>query len=484
MTFITPPSSWFRAKILTVIFMAAVPVTASANSSSVNMPNVSAQQIAADVRVEYNNRSGERYYIAPTFDPFEQDSSMAGSVNLRSTNGVTSIEGQDLRGGAILDMSFYYNSQGQDPYDMRGFGDGVHLNGEFAPVVLRDNRVLECSQNVHKTVYNHQYYYTPRRSYSHYRPYRHYAGHFGYGWWDRPSWRRGGHGYGNGDGWRRRRPDRPDRPRRRRPDTDDSDRVPPSKRRSGPGGKWVSGDPIVYRVSPNVDSATGRPAKRKKPKGTDKRDRKTPAVVSRRRPEFEKKRPIVSRPTPAPSRPAVSRPTRKPAKVSKPRPRPEPRRPKTTRSDKPDSKISRPVSRKPVSRKRDLKKMHFFPNDYYGPYSGGRDVVTQVDVDCAREEQLSLFIPAERLDAARFDGMTVIVLDQQGGEYPVFVPPNYIEGFKLARSGQSYGQQGYQQPAPVTRSYQPHYQRDRAACPTGTTPQSDGTCLQMGNRYP
>jgi len=64
-----------------------------------------------------------------------------------------------------------------------------------------------------------------------------------------------------------------------------------------------------------------------------------------------------------------------------------------------------------------------------------RNVVRNVDVQCAREEMLSIHIPQERLDAARFDGLTVLVLDRQGQEVPVYVPPNYIEGFRQAVSG-------------------------------------------------
>jgi hypothetical protein len=100
---------------------------------------------------------------------------------------------------------------------------------------------------------------------------------------------------------------------------------------------------------------------------------------------------------------------------------------------------------------------------------------------------LTVHIPQERLDAARFDGLTVLVLDRTGQEIPVFVPPNYIEGFRQAVDGRVTPNVSYQDPShsePVTR--EPAYQDPRpygvqeAPCPVGTTKQNDGTCLQSG----
>ena len=59
---------------------------------------------------------------------------------------------------------------------------------------------------------------------------------------------------------------------------------------------------------------------------------------------------------------------------------------------------------------------------------------------CAKREQLSVFIPEERLDTARLTGITVLLLGRDGTELPVFVPPNYVEGYRLAaRSGRFPG---------------------------------------------
>jgi hypothetical protein len=79
------------------------------------------------------------------------------------------------------------------------------------------------------------------------------------------------------------------------------------------------------------------------------------------------------------------------------------------------------------------------------PGDGYRDaIVVSSQTDCAREDQLVLFIPNDRLDAARFDGLTLILrdvtYDPRTGqttvydERPLYIPPNYIEGFRLATS--------------------------------------------------
>ena len=41
---------------------------------------------------------------------------------------------------------------------------------------------------------------------------------------------------------------------------------------------------------------------------------------------------------------------------------------------------------------------------------------TYVDYRCLKEETLTVHIPQERLDAARFDGFAVILLDNAGRE--------------------------------------------------------------------
>jgi len=105
---------------------------------------------------------------------------------------------------------------------------------------------------------------------------------------------------------------------------------------------------------------------------------------------------------------------------------------------------------------------------------------------------LRVFISNERLDAARYEGLTLIALDSQGGETPIYLPPNYIEGYRLAASGHVQPQ-GYQAPfissepfvGSPTISQPQTYGIESAPCPTGTTKQPDGTCLEdLAGGYP
>ena len=145
------------------------------------LPSIPAEQIARDVTSEFNPRTGARELVAAPFDPFEEDPALAGSLRLRSADGALTVEGHRLSDGAIVEMDFYYNSPSNDPYGGRNYGDVSFINGELAPVVLRDTRILECSTRVDNVVYDHNAYYDRGRSIGIYRPYRHYAGHSGFG---------------------------------------------------------------------------------------------------------------------------------------------------------------------------------------------------------------------------------------------------------------------------------------------------------------
>jgi len=71
------------------------------------LPEISPRQIASDVELKFNPDTGAKEYIAPSFDPFEEDRSMAGTASLRSVSSATTIDGQSVRGGALLDMTFW-----------------------------------------------------------------------------------------------------------------------------------------------------------------------------------------------------------------------------------------------------------------------------------------------------------------------------------------------------------------------------------------
>jgi len=46
------------------------------------LPEISPRQIASDVEVKFNPETGAKEYIAPSFDPFEEDRTMAGRPSI------------------------------------------------------------------------------------------------------------------------------------------------------------------------------------------------------------------------------------------------------------------------------------------------------------------------------------------------------------------------------------------------------------------
>jgi len=509
------------------------------------LPEISPRQIASDVEIKYNPETGAKEYIAPSFDPFEEDRTMAGTASLRSVSNATTIDGQSVRGGALLDMTFYYNSASNDPYDTRGFDDAVYLSGEYAPVLRRDNRILECNEKVQDVVYYHEDYYRPSLYVNLFRPYRHYRGHHRY--YDRGY----GHGYGYGRGYRGHRGYRggrayrrgydgygrrghrtrdrrgfadraidrareenglPRRPRGERADRD-------ARRDRGERGTR-EGNRAERRANRANRNRENRIDTRHSGRGITRRMETIPrteriappraerAPRSDRAPRAERA-PRTPRSDFAGAAPRVASPRVTP-RTSTPRPAPAPRavapaprveraapasRPQRTqrsgssfadravnraRKIKSNNAPRRNLGRKGRSK---LKMMGFLPM----ASAWSRNVVRNVDVQCAREEMLTVHIPQDRLDAARFDGLTVLVLDRAGQEVPVYVPANYIEGYRQAVSGQVTPSGSYQDSgtsAPITRA--PAYQDPRpysvesAPCPVGTTKQEDGTCLQGG----
>lgn len=491
-----------------------------------SFPTIPAEQIARDVTEEFNPRTGERELVAAPFDAFEDDTTLAGSVRLRSAEGAVAIDGQRLRDGALLEVDFYYNSPSDDPFGGRGYSDASFVNGELAPAVLRDSRILECSTRVENVVYDHTTYYRRGSSIGLYRPYRHYAGHRGFGFGFGTSYYGPGYGYYNRHHRARRgysgsaRNARPgihsrvlgatrgrdrDRADDRRRDRRSDDRVRAGERdRSGDrntrgntrrGQSDRQRESRARRVesygSGNTRSSARRNGAMRGVNPERRIEMATPSATSR-----SATRPSTSQAggntssrgaTPRVRAPRSQTPRAQTPRAQTPRsetrrsaPRTETRSAPRSQRSKAPSPRSRPApqrSKNPSSNVR--RKLNFFPNDGYG----GRDVVTSQSVDCAREDKLRVFIPNERLDAARFDGLTVVALDTQGGETPIYIPPNYIEGYRLAASGQ-VRPQGLGAPTTPPSSFEPAPRRgviEAAPCPSGTTSQPDGTCLQTGS---
>ena len=531
-----------------------------------SLPTISPDQIARDVRAEFNPRTGQTELVAAPFDPFEDDPNLAGSLRLRSASGATGIDGRPLRNGALVEVDFYYNSPSDDPYGGRNYSDASFVNGEYAPVVLRDTRILECSTRVNNVVYNHNEYYSP--SFSNigiYQPYRHYTGHSGFGFGFGSSYF--GPGYSSLDISRFRRSQSrnsflprittPNAGRRivgairggrrngligRAVGADPRTETPPPtvappilastpptnleiQRRVGGlratatdlrnGGRLgprrsITAEPRIVvgngptppqantqastpaRVQTRARSGAASRVRVRDGAASRVRARDSDSVSERRALRRGQTQNAASRQNnPKQNAPKRSIPKQSAPKQSAPkRSIPKQSAPKQSRSSQKRSETkSRSSSKRSNNSSRSSSKstrrnaassirgrLNFYPTDAYG----GRHVVTSRSVDCAREDKLSVFIPYERLDAARFDGLTLVALDAQGGETPIYIPPNYIQGYRLAETGrvqpQGYSSAPQQAPIQPFQSQRPNIQA--APCPAGTLKQPDGTCLQ------
>ena len=453
------------------------------------LPSLSPEQIAQDVVLETNPRTGVTELVAAPFDPFEDDPTLAASLRLRSVEGATAIDGRPLRGGALVEIDFYYNSPSDDPYGGRNYSDAVFVNGEFAPVVTRDTRILECSAQVENLVYDHVTYYDPRYSVGVYRPYRHYAGHSGFGFGFGSQYFGPGYGFSGANSFfgnsrsfgnsfsfsSSRSRDRDRRVNTRRATTAARNLDAVRNRSSEERRRETDRDARRTRRedrSRSIRAETdGNARTRNERRSARAASREQARETSTRQNETRRER---SSPANRETRRAASRETRRNESSSR---RTQNRSNARSNSREKKEIKSRSRRRNPASNTR--RELNFFPDDGYG----GRSVVSAQRVDCAREDRLRVFIPNARLDAARFDGLTLVALDAQGGETPIYLPPNYISGFRLAATGAGRSQ-GYQAP-PRQSAPWPGQRVEPAPCPAGTSKQPDGTCLQGRNSgYP
>ena len=168
--------------------------------------------------------------------------------------------------------------------------------------------------------------------------------------------------------------------------------------------------------------------------------------------------PIARQPSPAPiarsAPPAVAAPVSRPAPASRPAKRAEPRRESrrdsrrdTQRESRPSRRIDRAVDRsfKRNQRAAPRRQRNFFPALGGFQHSQNNYGSVHTDYRCVREESVTLHIPQERLDAARFDGLTLVLVDNADRDVAVYIPPNYIEGFRQA-AGENNSGTVYQAP--------------------------------------
>lgn len=418
------------------------------------------ERIAADTTTAFNPRTGVAERIAPAFDPFEADETLAGEVRLRSAVGVRDLDNRPLSGGVLVDVGLFHSRSGEtDPARTR---DAVFLSGEPMAIVSRDTREVECSTRATETVYLSDRYYGGYAGYgglTRRRPA--YLGYgFGYG---HPYGFNDGFGYGSGFGHRGYGDYyggfgrysgfgyQPVRPRPRPRGTDN------------PGVRPVEG-------APAIEAPPARPGITRAPRVNPDRARVRRQLLERRDRSFRDVSggrsggatiPATTAPTPRPARPAprpsadTFRPAPRAARPAQPVTRATPRstpRPAPRPSSRPSSRpASRPAPRSSApsraarpspnrSRARESlggkRELRLFPNGRFDD-----TVVLRSTRDCAVEDRISLFVSNERLDAARFDGLAFVVRDvrplRDGAtevydEHVIVIPPNYIEGFRRA----------------------------------------------------
>ena len=568
-------------------YQVGAPTTVAAAPS---LPNISADQIARDVTAEFNPRTGQTELIAATFDPFEDDPNLAGSLRLRSADGAVAINGQPLAGGALVEVDFYYNSPSDDPYGGRNYSDVSFVSGDLAPVVLRDTRILECSSRVDNVVYDHNVYYSPPAYYSPqvsnfgiYQPYRHYTGHSSFGFGFGSNYFGPGINFFNNSRSRRNfGTSRAFLPRTNLPnggfrrgfvrqgriitpvgpgtavvgETNNGPVSTPNAQtntltplaaaaarqrrdiRNRISGRRLTAEdflpaatpaPNTQPVAATATSTTGISSAQTNTQSnsatSSAQQRAADIGLSRRAilrgrtglpgsgraiPKQSTSTPVVPKQT-APGRvipkqtrttPVISKQSSSTPKQSSSRRTTTPKRssssssrssssssrsssPRSSSSSRRSSPRSSSSSRRSSSSSIRSRRLNFFPSSSHG----GQSIVTSQSVDCAREDKLSVFIPNDRLDAARFDGLTLIALDAQGGETPIYIPPNYIQGYRLAATGQVQPQGLARLPqSQIPQSQLPFQQQqpfqgqrpliEAASCPVGTNRQPDGTCLQ------
>lgn len=495
MTNIFPSSLYVFARTAASVLTLAAALSFGAAASAGELrllPDMTPAQIAQDTNRSFDTHTGISIAAAPTFDPFEQDSTLAGTAALRTGASALTLDGRRVSSGAFLDLTMIYTRPSDDPYDVRGFDRAVYISGAPVDRIHQDIRTLDCASNTTEVIYEDDYYH-------HYSPYGflagiylalpRYRGHRGYwsgssyrrpnsGWSDwrvrgrslgySPSASRSSHGYTGGA----IRADRAD-DRRRRERSDDSGRGERHSGRLSGSGRTLGGtasrreyiDRRGVRTGNNEDNRRAD-RERNDVNRTARTSRTSPARrdINTRRPArttslrptgqaaSSTPAPIASQSSPTPIAGSGAAPRRTEKRRVKPvtNPRPErSRKSERSTSSRVNTAIDRSFSKR--GRSKGKKSLNFFP--VLGGY-GALSSRVSTEYRCVREERVTLHIPQDRLDAARFDGMTLVLVDNAGRDVPVYLPPNYIEGFRQA-VGTPAAPTYSSSPAPQHQTYEP-----------------------------
>ncbi len=502
----------------------------SVPSFAVSLTEISAQGIAKDATLNYDDATGLTHIALASFAAFESVDGLDGTAVLRSlgsTNStdkgqVTAINGAVLTGGALLDVTFVYRTDSNDPFDMRGYERGAFLSGEQINTVRYDNRLVECTRSINGPNYgmNHEnfssysdydlslYMALPHYYGHNYPAYRHPNRHFGYSDFYRDSApylsdrMRERARERERERARERRQDRArlardvardvardeareeareyrrdqardqarersverDRSRRGRGEARNSEpKAPRGDNMRQPRGARSNGLSILRSDTPRAENhpvkdiqyperVRDRNQLDRSPRGystvktpysnmkTPRQAVKTPRKserVKNTRPKSAHQKPTGQKPTH--TKPVRTKPTHaKPAHAKTPRSTRsrQNRNSKQTRDKALDRSVDRTFRRNNPRFERSERIKHFFPLQ-----TGLSGVVVSSTLQagenhsgCVREEVLTLHIPEARLDAARFDGLFVTLINRNSQGTQIYIPPNYIAGFQKARA--------------------------------------------------
>lgn len=317
--------------------------------------------------------SGVSEILGPRVKVFtDSGSAISGTAMLRTAGAFTDKNGRVFRDGTYLDIEINYTTPTPAPQETRGFDSANWAGGKEALLAEYGASVLDCRQDIREN-------YTPRYNY-------------GYGYTDY----RGGYNGGRRHNHDRDR-DHGDDKNNGQGSTPNNPTMPPRTVTPNPTPSPTPALPDRFTPTPGERDLSLEPYR-------GGRGFRTGGIK------------------PSPARPQAISPPR-PIKAE---PRAIPRTPPKAQPPKPVVKFK--PGRKAVQRTMGTE-LQYYPGDPY--YEGGYRDVT-VRYRCVRQESLRVFVPKQRLDDAEYRGLALYLRPQVGREEAVFLPPNYIAGFKLA----------------------------------------------------
>ncbi len=412
------------------------PVDIASNSVQINYPDMGVSEI-----------------LAPPVKTFrELRSKVAGMAQLRTAGPFTDKEGTVHNGGAYLDVLISYTSATPDPLETRQYSQARWPDGEIAQLADFGASVLDCradTRNVRRFPFGNGYYGAGYYNY-------------GYGNFDRgPHNRRGRYD-------RRRHHDQNDHTDyndnhadhdRARDHADGNNTTsttehppvrPPKRRRTrnepapqpdGPGTEPEIGP--YFNPGSHPYASSGRPQSTRQPHSSTRGASSSPRASSRA--PSDKRTPTQASQyrTNHPKQNTTNTNSHNTTNTNSHR---------SNTGNTSNSGNNSSNQHKSSTRLRSGRHLNYYPTD---PYYNPGYVDTVVRRYCARQENLRVFVPRKRLDAAKTNGISLLIRSRGGREEVLNLPPNYITGFMLAAwtpEGRNMTIPGYPLPRPEPNS--------------------------------